>query len=182
MVFAMTNIVKFKNSLPKIGKNVYLSDKSLVVGNVTIGDDCSVWPMAVIRGDMHQIVIGEKTNIQDGCILHITHDSDYNKGGWPLHIGSEVTIGHGVILHGCTLEDQCLIGIGSKILDGAIVRKNSMLAAGSLVTPNSELESGFLYMGSPAKKVRKLSVSEMKFFSYTANNYVKLKNEYLASK
>jgi carbonic anhydrase/acetyltransferase-like protein (isoleucine patch superfamily) len=175
----MTNIIKFKNSLPKIGKNVYLSDKSLVVGNVTIGDDCSVWPMAVIRGDMHQIVIGEKTNIQDGCILHITHDSDYNKGGWPLHIGNEVTIGHGVILHGCTLEDQCLIGIGSKILDGAIVRKNSMLAAGSLVTPNSELESGFLYMGSPAKKVRELSVSEMKFFSYTANNYVKLKNEYL---
>ena len=174
----MTNVIEFANKLPKIGKNVYLSSKAIVIGDVTIGDDCSVWPMAVIRGDMHQIVIGNKTNIQDGSILHITQDSNYNQGGYPLHIGNEVTIGHGVILHGCTIEDQCLIGIGAKILDGALVSKNTMVAAGSLVTPKAKLESGFLYMGTPAKKTRKLSVSEMSFFSYTANNYVKLKNQY----
>nr|MDT0253211.1 gamma carbonic anhydrase family protein [Endozoicomonas sp.] len=150
-----------------------------VLGDVTIGDDSSVWPTAVIRGDMHSITIGERTSIQDGSVLHITHASDYNPNGYPLVIGDDVTVGHKAVLHGCTIKNRCLIGIGAIILDGAVIEEEVIVAAGCLVPPGKRLESGFVYKGNPATKTREISKKERSFFKYSAGNYVKLKNRYL---
>jgi len=164
---------------PKLGKVVYVDPNASLIGNITVGDDSSIWPFASIRGDMHHIDIGNRTSIQDNCTLHITHPSDYHPGGFPLIIGSDVTIGHRVILHGCTIQDRALIGMGSIILDGVIVESEVILGAGSLVPPGKILESGFLWMGSPAVKKRPLTDLEKQFIQYSAQNYVKLKNQYL---
>ncbi|MFK0573229.1 gamma carbonic anhydrase family protein [Endozoicomonas sp.] len=144
-----------------------------------MGDDSSVWPTTVIRGDMHSITIGARTSIQDGSVLHITHASDYNPNGYPLVIGDDVTIGHKAVLHGCTIKNRCLIGIGAIILDGAVVEEEVIVAAGCLVPPGKRLESGFVYKGNPATKTREISEKERSFFKYSADNYVKLKNRYL---
>ncbi|WP_299598048.1 gamma carbonic anhydrase family protein [uncultured Microbulbifer sp.] len=165
---------------PKLGERVFIDPQSTVVGDVELGDDCSVWPMTVIRGDMHRVRIGARTSVQDGSVLHITHASDFNEGGWPLTIGEDVTIGHKACLHGCTVGSRVLIGIGAIVLDGAVIEDEVVLAAGALVPPGKRLESGYLYVGSPAKQARPLSEKEKKFFTYTAGNYVKLKDEYLA--
>ncbi len=172
-------IRSFNHNMPVLGARVYVDDNAVVIGNVTIGDDSSVWPTAVIRGDMNSICIGARTSIQDGAILHITHASDYNPGGYALTIGDEVTVGHKAVLHGCTIHNRSLIGIGAIILDGAVVEEEVIIAAGSLVPPGKRLESGFLYRGSPVVKARALSEKERQFFTYTAQNYVKLKNQYL---
>lgn len=164
---------------PRIGKNVYVDEQSTIIGDVVIGSDSSIWPSAVIRGDMHSIRIGEKTSIQDGAVCHITHAGPYNPDGFPLKIGSLVTVGHQAMLHGCTLGDRCLIGIQSVVLDGAVIESQVMLAAGSLVPPGKVLESGFLYVGSPAIKKRALTQEEIEFIDYAAMNYVKLKDSYL---
>lgn len=164
---------------PQLGERVYIDPAAVVIGDVQLGADSSVWPCAVIRGDMHRIRIGARTSIQDGSVLHITHASDYNPEGYPLTVGDEVTVGHAVTLHGCTLGNRILVGIGSTILDGARVDDEVVIGAGSLVPPGKHLESGYLYMGSPCKQVRPLKESELAFFRYSADNYVKLKDSYL---
>ncbi len=172
-------IGSFNNNMPVLGTRVYIHDSAVVIGNVIIGDDSSVWPTAVIRGDMNTIRVGTRTSIQDGAVLHITHASDYNPGGYALTIGNDVTVGHRAVLHGCTIGNRCLIGIGATILDGSVLDEEIIIAAGSLVPPGKRLESGFLYKGSPATKARALSDKERRFFTYTAQNYVKLKDQYL---
>lgn len=178
----MASIRPHQGKIPNLAKGVFVDESAVVIGDVEIGNDSSVWPCSVIRGDMHFIRIGERTSIQDGSVLHITHASEYNPQGHPLIIGDDVTVGHSVCLHGCRIGNRVLIGIGSKILDGAIIEDDVVIGAGSLVPPGKQLESGFLYMGSPVKQMRPLKDSEKAFFTYSANNYVKLKNTYLNQK
>jgi len=173
-------IHSFRGKQPQISERVMIAPESYVLGDVSLGNDASVWPGAVIRGDMHAITVGERTSVQDGAVLHITHGSDYNPGGYPLSIGDDVTIGHQACLHGCTIGDEVLIGIGSIVLDGAVVESQVVIGAGSLVPPGKRLESGYMYKGSPAKQARPLTDKEKSFFKYSAGNYVKLKDEYLS--
>jgi len=169
----------FKGTYPSLGERVYIDPGAVVIGDVALGDDVSVWPCAVIRGDMHYIRVGSRTSVQDNAVLHITHASDYNPDGWPLEIGEDVTIGHGACLHGCKVGNRVLIGIGATVLDGAVVEDDVVIGAGTLVPPGKTLESGYLYIGSPSKQARKLSDKERSFFRYSAENYRKLKDEYL---
>ena len=172
---------RFEGHQPDIHASVYIDGQALVVGEVSIGEDSSVWPMSVVRGDVNSIEIGERTNIQDGSVLHVTHDSEYAEGGMPLVIGSDVTVGHKVILHACQVEDGCLIGMGAIVLDGAVIRAGSMIGAGALVPPGKVLEGGYLYLGSPVKQVRELTEKEKRFLQYSAAHYVRLKNRHKAS-
>lgn len=176
----MPNYQHHLNAKPKLKDRAWIHPSAVVIGDVILDDDVSVWPMAVIRGDMHSIRIGARTSVQDGAVLHITHASDFNPEGYPLNIGADVTIGHQACLHGCTIEDQVLIGIGAKVLDGAVVESQVIVGAGALVPPGKRLESGFVYAGTPAKQMRPLSDKERAFFKYSAANYVKLKDSYLA--
>ena len=173
-------IRKYKNKSPSIHKTAYIDEQATIIGDVTVGRDSALWPQAVARGDISSIIIGDRTNIQDGAILHVTHQSEYSKE-YPLKIGNDVTIGHSAILHACTIKDRCLIGMGSVILDGAVINQECMIAAGSLVGPGKDIESGYLYVGSPAKQFRKLTDKEKKFLIYSAKSYVDLKNEYKKS-
>lgn len=170
----------FKGTTPRLGARVYIDPACVVLGDVTLGDDCSVWPMTVIRGDMHRIRIGARCSIQDGSVLHITHASDYNPEGYPLTLGDDVTVGHKALLHGCTIGSRVLVGMGATVMDGVIVEDEVIIAAGAVVTPGKRLESGQVYAGNPAKPLRALKEAERAFFTYTAGNYVKLKDEYLA--
>ena len=165
----------FQNHTPIVADNAYVDPTALVIGQVSIGANSSVWPMTLIRGDINTVTIGERTNIQDGSILHVTHDGPFSLGGAKLTIGNDVTVGHSVVLHACTLEDTCLIGIGSIVLDNAVIQKNAMLGAGSLVPGGKELEGGYLWMGRPAKKIRELSDKEIDYLSYSSEHYVKVK-------
>ncbi|TQV88177.1 gamma carbonic anhydrase family protein [Aliikangiella coralliicola] len=174
------SVRSFENMHPRLGDKVFIDPTALVVGDVEIGNDSSVWPMATIRGDVHSIKIGERTSIQDGCVLHVTHAGPYDPEGHDLIIGHDVTIGHKAMIHGCTIESNCLIGMGSVVMDNAIIRSNVVLGANSLVPPGRELEGGFLWVGSPARKIRALNDEEIQFFKYSAENYVKLKDRYLA--
>jgi carbonic anhydrase/acetyltransferase-like protein (isoleucine patch superfamily) len=164
---------------PRFGRDVYVDSTALVIGQVDLGDDVSLWPGAVVRGDVNHIRIGVRSNIQDLSILHVTHDGPYSPGGFPLRIGEEVTVGHRCILHACTIGDRCLIGMGSIVMDGAVIEDKVLLAAGSLVSPGKHLESGYLYRGSPAQKVRALTPQELELLSYSAAHYVRLKDRYL---
>jgi carbonic anhydrase/acetyltransferase-like protein (isoleucine patch superfamily) len=170
----------FAGITPRIAPQAFVDASAVVIGDVDIGEDSSVWPLTVIRGDMHHIRIGKRTSVQDGSVLHITHAGPYNSGGFPLIVGDEVTIGHKVILHGCTLGNRILVGMGSTVMDGAVVEDEVIIGAGSLVPPGKVLNSGFLYVGSPVKQVRPLTEKERSFFAYTAGNYVKLKAQHLA--
>lgn len=174
------SIRRYQNHVPQCGERVYVDPSAIVIGDVHIGEDSSIWPFAIVRGDMHRIRVGARTSIQDGSVLHITHASDFNPGGHPLLIGDDVTIGHSVNLHGCTIGNRVLVGIGSTILDGAIVEDEVVIGAGTLVPPGKRLESGFLYVGSPCKQARPLKDSERAFFKYSAGNYVKLKDIHIA--
>ncbi|MBJ7224146.1 MULTISPECIES: gamma carbonic anhydrase family protein [unclassified Brenneria] len=169
----------YKGVFPDIGENVMIDQSSVVIGNVTLGDDVSIWPLVVIRGDVNNISIGARSNIQDGSVLHITHSSEKNPAGNPLIIGDDVTVGHKAMLHGCTIGNRVLVGMGSIILDGAVVEDDVMIGAGSLVSPGKRLESGYLYLGSPAKRIRPLSQEEIEGLVYSANNYVHWKDDYL---
>ncbi len=173
-------IRSFAGKTPLLGQGVYVDPAAVIIGDVTIGADSSIWPCAVIRGDMHHIRIGAKVSVQDNAVLHITHASDFNPAGWPLVIGDEVTIGHGACLHGCTLGNRILIGIGATLLDGAVIEDEVIIGAGTLVPPGKRLASGYLYIGSPCQPLRPLKDSERAFFPYSANNYVALKNRYLS--
>jgi carbonic anhydrase/acetyltransferase-like protein (isoleucine patch superfamily) len=172
------SIRSFRGITPTLADSVWVDQQACVIGDVSIGEDCSIWPGAVLRGDMHKIVIGHRVSVQDGAVLHNTHSSDFNPDGYPLTIGSDVTIGHNACLHGCTIGNEVLIGIGAIILDGVHIPDQVMIAAGSLVPPGKQLESGYLYVGNPAKQARPLKGSEREFFKYTAKNYKKLKDEY----
>ena len=165
---------------PKLGKRVYIDPAATVIGDVHLGEDASVWPGAVIRGDMHFIRIGDRSNVQDNAVLHITHASDFNPNGWPLLIGDDVVIGHRAVLHGCTVGNRILIGNGAIVNDGAVIEDEVIVGAGCMVPPGKTLASGYVYIGNPCKQMRPLSEKEKAFFSYSAANYVKLKDEYLA--
>jgi carbonic anhydrase/acetyltransferase-like protein (isoleucine patch superfamily) len=174
------HVKSFDTKTPSIHESAYIHNTAVVIGDVELGEDVSIWPLAVVRGDIHQIKIGARSNVQDGSVLHVTHASDFNPGGYPLTIGTDVTVGHNVTLHGCTIGNHCLIGMGAIVMDGAIVNDKVMIGAGSLVPPGKELESGYLYVGSPVKKARKINEKEAKFLAYSSQNYVRLKNKYLA--
>jgi carbonic anhydrase/acetyltransferase-like protein (isoleucine patch superfamily) len=169
----------YQGKRPQLGARVYVDAAAVVIGDVALGDDSSVWPGAVLRGDMHFIRIGKRTSIQDGSVVHITLSIDFNPGRHPGTGGVVVTVGHSVNLHGCTIGNRVLVGIGSTLLDGVVVEDDVVIGAGTLVPPGKRLESGYLYMGSPCKQVRPLKDSERAFFTYSAGNYVKLKDSYL---
>ena len=170
----------FRGKMPQLGDRVWVDENAVIIGDVTIGDDSSVWPLVAIRGDMHSITIGARTSIQDNSCLHITHASTYKPEGYPLSIGDDVTVGHMAMLHGCTVGSRVLVGMGTTILDGAVIEDEIIIGAGSLVPPGKRLESGFMYMGSPVKQIRPLNEKEIEYFQYAGLNYVKLKDEYLA--
>ena len=169
----------FNGIYPSIGNGVYIDPSAVVIGDVEIGSDTSVWPMVSIRGDVHSISIGSQTNIQDNSVLHVTSDNRFTPGGYPLAIGDRVTVGHGVILHACTIDNLCLIGMGSTLLDGAIIQSRVLVGAGSVVTPAKVLESGHLYLGSPARKIRPLNEQELDYLEFSWQHYVDLKNRHL---
>ncbi|HET7570257.1 MAG TPA: gamma carbonic anhydrase family protein [Gammaproteobacteria bacterium] len=171
----------FEKTAPELGARVYVAPSAEVIGQVTLADDVSIWPKAVLRADVNTITTGPRTNIQDGTIIHVTHDGPYTPGGYATEIGADVTIGHGCIIHACTIGNCCLIGMGSIVMDGAIIGDEAMLAAGSLVSPHKQLESGYLYRGQPARKVRALSDEEREKLHYSAAHYVRLKDRYLAA-
>ncbi len=173
------SIRTYKGKKPSLGKSVFIDESAVVIGDVTIADDVSVWPMAVVRGDVESITIGQGTNVQDGSVLHVSHAGKYSEQGHPLTIGKNVTVGHKAVVHACTVGDYCLIGIGAVILDDAVIEDYVMLGAGALVPPGKKLESGYLYVGAPAKQARPLTDSEKEFLQYSAAHYIELKNDYL---
>lgn len=169
----------YKGITPKLNNHVYIDEACVLVGDITLDDDASIWPLVAARGDVNRIVIGKRTNVQDGTVLHVTRKSPSKPDGNPLLVGNDVTIGHKAMLHGCIVGDRILVGMGAIILDGAILENDIILGAGSLVPPGKVLKSGFLYVGSPAKQIRPLTEAELKFLPESADNYVRLKNEYL---
>jgi carbonic anhydrase/acetyltransferase-like protein (isoleucine patch superfamily) len=170
---------KYLDTFPAVGANVFVHPSAQVIGDVIVGDDCSIWPNAVIRGDVNSIRIGNGTNIQDLAMCHVTHKSAHLPDGYTLTIGDHVTIGHSAILHGCSIGNDVLIGMGSIILDDVVIEDNVMVGAGSLVTSGKRLESGFLYMGSPAKQARPLTPDEITGLRYSAEHYIRVKNNFL---
>ncbi|WP_410016716.1 gamma carbonic anhydrase family protein [Sodalis sp. C49] len=170
----------FQERFPILGQRVMIDPSSVVIGEITLADDVSIWPLVAMRGDVNNIIIGARTNIQDGTVLHVTHRSEHNPAGNPLVIGEDVTVGHKAMLHGCTIGNRVLVGMGSILLDGVVVEDDVMIGAGSLVSPGKRLESGYLYLGSPARRVRALTPAEIAGLLYSANNYVRWKDQYLA--
>jgi len=174
-----TNLRSYKGVLPIVGKNAYIDNSAVLVGDITLADDVSIWPLVAARGDVNTITIGARTNIQDGTVLHVTRKSTHNPNGNPLIVGDDVTVGHQCMLHGCQLGNRILVGMGAIIMDGAIIEDDVFIGAGSLVPPNKTLKSGYLYVGNPVKQVRVLKESEAEFLKVSALNYVELKNDYL---
>ena len=177
----MRNIRSFQGVSPVLGEGTYVDEAATVIGDVVLGDDVSIWPGTVVRGDVNYIRIGARTNVQDGSIIHVTHDGPYGKpGGFATVIGEDVTIGHAAVIHACVIEDACLIGMGATILDGATIKKNGFVGAGAVIPPGKVVESGELWLGNPAKCVRKLSEKEIEQLYYSAQHYVRLKDKYLS--
>ncbi|MDP7593552.1 MAG: gamma carbonic anhydrase family protein [Litorilituus sp.] len=174
------SIRSYKGVAPKIGDGIYIDNSSVIVGNISLANDVSIWPLVAARGDVNKITIGARTNVQDGTVLHVTRKSENNPKGNPLIIGEDVTIGHKCMLHGCHLGSRILVGMGAIIMDGATIEDDVFIGAGSLVPPNKTLMSGYLYFGNPVKQARKLKDSEHAFLKQSALNYIDLKNDYLA--
>lgn len=174
------NIRPYNKILPSYDSSNYLDPSAVLVGDISLEADASIWPLVAARGDVNYIKIGKRSNIQDGTVLHVTRKSEAKPQGLPLLIGDDVTVGHKAMLHGCTIENRVLIGMGAIVLDAAVIEDDVILGAGSLVPPGKRLESGYLYMGSPTKQIRPLTEAEMNFLVESAQNYVRLKNEYLA--
>lgn len=172
-------IRSYKGINPKISISAYIDDSSILVGAIEVGSHSSIWPLVAARGDVNFIKIGERTNVQDGSVLHVTRSSATNPEGYPLIIGDDVTVGHKAMLHGCKLGNRILVGMGAIIMDNAVVEDDVIIGGGALVPPNKTLESGFLYVGSPVKQARPLSDEEKAFLKISADNYVRLKDEYL---
>lgn len=173
------SIRDFCRHTPRLGQRVYVAESADVIGQVVLEDDVSIWPQAVVRGDVNTIRIGAGTNVQDGSVLHVTHDSHYTPGGFALSIGRGVTVGHKVTLHACTVGDYVLVGIGAIVLDGAVIEDYVMLGAGALVPPGRHLEGGYLYLGAPVRQARALKEAERDWLDYSWRHYVALKNRYL---
>lgn len=173
------SIRPFLDFTPALGARVFVDPSAVVIGKVTLADDVSIWPLVVARGDVNYIEIGARTNIQDGSVLHVASKRNALPDGYPLIVGEDVVVGHKVMLHGCRIGDRCLIGMDAMVMDGAVVESDVLLAAGSLVAPGKVLESGYLYQGRPARRVRKLSEPELEKLADGAAHYVMLKNAYL---
>ena len=174
------SVRKFEQTVPQLAASAYVDDTALVIGDVTLEADVSLWPKVVARGDVNSIHVGARSNIQDGTILHVSHDSEFAPGGFALHIGADITVGHQAILHGCTVEDRCLIGMAATVMDGAVVQSGAIVGAGSLVPPGRPLQGGYLWVGSPARQARPLRPEEEGFLDYSAAHYVELKNRHMA--
>jgi carbonic anhydrase/acetyltransferase-like protein (isoleucine patch superfamily) len=172
-------ISSYLDTSPILGERVFLHSSCQVIGDVKLGDDSSVWCNTVLRGDVNQIVIGRGSNVQDLTMGHVSHRTAEKPNGSPLIIGDYVTVGHSVILHGCTIGNECLIGMGAIIMDDVVVPNHVMIGAGSLISPGKTLESGKLYMGSPAKLIRALTAEEIAYLRYSADHYVRLKDDHL---
>ena len=175
------NIVRpYRDKLPELGARSYIDPAATVIGDVVLGDDVSVWPQTVIRGDVNFIRIGARTNVQDGTVVHVSHDGPHAKlGGFATVIGEDVTIGHKAIIHACRIEDAVLIGMGAIVLDGAVVKTHGFVGAGALVTPGKVVGEGELWLGNPARKARMLSEAEIEALYYSAQHYVRMKDDYL---
>ena len=171
-------IRNFEGISPTIAESSYIDPSAVIIGDVVIGSNSSVWPLCVIRGDVNIIRIGDDTNIQDGSVLHVSHASEFNPKGAELHIGNQVTVAHKVMLHGCRIGNQCMIGMGSIVMDDAIIEDQVMLAAGSLVPPGKRLKSGYLYLGNPLRQIRPLSDKDKEFLIYLSDHYVRTKQKY----
>ena len=171
-------IRSYQDKTPIIGKGSYIDESAVVIGDVEIGENCSVWPLTVIRGDINKIRIGNDSNIQDGSVLHVTHRGDYSPDGAELHIGNQVTVGHKALLHGCRIGNQCLVGMGSIVTDNAVVEDRVIIGSGSLVPPGKVLASGYLYLGNPAQQKRPLTEREIEYLAYVADHYILLKQKY----
>jgi carbonic anhydrase/acetyltransferase-like protein (isoleucine patch superfamily) len=170
----MSNIRPFAGLTPHIAADAWIDDTAVVIGDVEIGPRSSIWPFTVVRGDIHRIRIGCESNIQDACVLHVSHDSRFVPGGHPLVVHDRVTVGHQAVLHGCEVGDACLIGIGARVLDGAVLEPGVMLGAGALVPPGRVLDGGYLWVGAPARKQRALTSRERDYLDYSAAHYVRL--------
>ena len=169
-------ILPFKNILPRVGKNVFLANGVSVIGDVEIGDDCGIWFNCVLRGDVNNIKIGRRTNIQDGTVIHVSNSLQ------GTYIGEGVTVGHMALLHACTVEDNAFIGMMACVMDGAYVESGGMVAAGALVTPGKRVKTGELWAGRPAKCMRALTEEEKRYIPWTAQHYVDLAKNYLPGK
>ena len=170
----MSNLRVFDGKRPRVAPNAWIDPTALVIGDVEIGTGSSVWPQSVVRGDIQAIQIGAGSNIQDGSVLHVTHDSPHSPGGQPLLVGNGVTVGHRVLLHACEIGDHCLIGMGSIVLDRAILEPEVMLGAGSLVPGGKRLEGGYLWLGAPVRRIRALTERELAYLEYSAQHYLRL--------
>lgn len=174
------NIRSYQGVMPTVDDTVFVDDTALVLGDVHIGEDSSIWPLTVVRGDVNKIRIGNNTNIQDNSVIHVTHPHGDVTDGYPVSVGDNVTVGHRVILHGCEIGDNCLIGMGSTVMDGAVIEPYVLLGAGSLVSPGKVLDGGYLWLGSPVRKIRPLTEDERKWIDTSARHYVELKNKHFS--
>lgn len=177
----MTSLRAYRGTQPTLGARAYIDPAATVIGDVLLGDDVSIWPGAVLRGDVERIRVGARSNIQDGAILHVTHDGPYTPGGMPCSVGADVTVGHGAILHACVIGDCCLIGMHATVLDGAVVNRHAFVGAGALIAPGKIVGEGEMWLGNPARCVRTLGGQEIEALLYSARHYVKLKDEYLVA-
>ena len=178
----MAHIRTFDGKWPSIAEGAWVDETAVVIGDVTLGPGASIWPHCVVRGDIHRIAIGAETNIQDGSILHVSHDSRFMPGGAPLILHERITVGHQVVLHGCEIGELCLIGIGARVLDRVVIQPRTMLGAGALVPPGRVLEGGYLYVGAPAQRARVLTDRELEYLEYVAANYVRLAARHKATR
>ena len=178
----MHNLRPYRGILPTLGARAYVDPMACVVGDVVLGDDVSAWPGAVIRGDVNFVRIGARSNLQDGCVVHVSHDGPHAKlGGFATTIGEDVTVGHRAILHACEIGDAVLVGMGAIVLDGAVVGRHAFIGAGALVPPGRTVGEGELWIGNPARKMRMLSDAEIEGLHYSAQHYVRMKDEYIAA-
>ncbi len=176
----MNSIRPFGAVHPRVDPSAWVDPSAVVIGDVTLGPDASIWPLCVLRGDIHRIEIGAGSNIQDGSILHVSHDSRFMPGGAPVIVHERVTVGHQVVLHGCEIGERSLIGIGARVLDRARVEPRTMVGAGTLVTPGQVLTGGYLWLGAPARRARVLTDQELEYLDYVAENYIQLAGRHRA--
>ena len=174
------SIRSYKGISPTLTPSTYIDPAAIVIGNVTLGEDSSLWPLVVVRGDVNSVHIGKNSNIQDGSVIHESRPTASNPKGFPVSIGDDVTIGHKVLLHGCNIGNRVLVGMGAIVMDGVIIEDDVIVGAGAMVTPGKHLQSGHLYTGSPARQIRPLTPQELKHLAISPQNYIQLKNDYMA--